>query len=108
MRYAFAALLGIVTFGSSALAQSEALSLQPSAAALTAALYGDTGAKADFNPFDGDPGSGWTTKQFYISGAIGDSKGPIVTAHAGAGYEFIEDVTINLEAVIGVVNTAPA
>ncbi len=69
---------------------------------LAEAINSATDPLLNLHPFNAGPKQGWTTKQLYLSGTIGDSKGPIITSHAGVGYEFDQDVTINLEGVLGV------
>ena len=85
--------------------ESEPIRLEPSTAVLEATLNGDLSAVAlDLNPFDAGAGRGWTARSFYLSGTVGSSRGPIITAHAGAGYEFREDITVNVELLSGAVN----
>ena len=67
----------------------------------TATMVGYTGMTTrnatGVSPF----AEGAWTFQTYGSAGFGDSKGEIYTAHAGFGYHFVDDLSINLEAIGG-------
>jgi len=81
----------------------------------------DRGAHAGLNLAMDDPGisllsvepepsvggfakAGTWTFQLYGSAAFGDRNGDVFTGHVGVGYHFIDDVSINLEVIVGAID----
>lgn len=77
--------------------------LDPLDARVTAWVTGTAAAAAISTPAPDRPfAEGTWTFQTYGSGTWGDSdKGEIYTAHIGVGYHFVDDLSINLEAIGG-------